>query len=90
MQEYKNDIDKLMETKELIYNRILDLLEKKAQSGGSSNIIFFKDVVVRKPNININQHERILQNIKIMENNNHISLKEAMTNSFNRIKRNNT
>ena len=79
------DLDELIEKKRIIYNQILEELEKLASNGlNIHNTIHFGGYI---DNLNNITYIETLENrIKKMQNNK-MTLADAATNSFNRIKK---
>ena len=85
-----NDIKKLLDEKQKIYNKILDLLEHSVLKGGGT-IDFTDKVNIIDPveeSTYFNPNQALLNKLNLIESGGKMSLSEAMINSFNRIKKN--
>jgi hypothetical protein len=76
------NIQNLMNEKHRIYDAMLNLLEQKARTGGSSNIINNVKII---GNININPVSETVILSNRLKNLNGLTLSQAMEDSFSRI-----
>ncbi len=85
------EINKLIDEKKKIYEQILDLLEKEVMIGGGNEKFNIEGAINMIDNVVYsdvpNYNEAIINKLNIIINDNKISLSQAASNSFNRIKK---
>jgi len=84
------DIQKLIDNKQQIYNRILDLLEQKYMiMEGGGNIIEGKITILDPPIVikPVDRTTATLNKLNSLQSKNKFTFEQAALNSFNRIKK---